>query len=124
MIGQGKIYTLLRMLSKCFTILANLFYKWYKCLGMLANGVANLTNVLRMKQEHGAYVTNLLIHIADTSLCLKSASLCPMSLFSFKFVIIVHIRPELYKNVNTNASESLQASYDHYKCLANNKNGS
>ena len=36
MIGQGKIDTL-RMLAKCFTILANLFYKRYKCLGMLAN---------------------------------------------------------------------------------------
>ena len=33
MIGQGKI----EMLAKCFTIIANLFYKWYICLGMLAN---------------------------------------------------------------------------------------
>ena len=39
-----------------------------------------------------------------------------MSLFSFKFVLIIHIRPEFYENVNTNASESLQTSYDHYKC--------
>ena len=46
-----------------------------------------------------------------------------MSLFSIKFVLIVHIRPAFYGNVNTNASESLQMSYDHYKCLANNKNG-
>ena len=46
-----------------------------------------------------------------------------MSLFSFKFVHIVHIRPEFYEKVNTNASESLQMSYDQYKCLANNKNG-
>ena len=56
MIGQGKIDTL-RMLAKCFTILANLIDKWYKCLGMLANVVANLMNVLRMKREHGAYET-------------------------------------------------------------------
>ena len=26
---------------------------------MLVNAVANLMNVLRMKQEHGSYVTNL-----------------------------------------------------------------
>ena len=45
-----------------------------------------------------------------------------MSLFSFNFVLIVHIRPAFYGNVNTNASESLKTSYDHYKCLANNKN--
>ena len=56
------------------------------------------------------------------SLCLISASLCPISLFSFKFILIVHIHPEFYENVNTNASESLQTSYDHYKYLANNKN--
>ena len=35
-----------------------------------------------------------------------SASLCPVRLFSFKFVLIVHIRPAFYGNVNTNASES------------------
>ena len=64
-----------------------------------------------------------IIHIACVSLCLISASLCPMSLFSIKFVLIVHIRPAFYGNVNTNASESLQMSYDHYKCLPNNKNG-
>ena len=45
-----------------------------------------------------------IIHIAGISLCLIS-----VSLYS--------------SNVNTNASESLQTSYDHYKCLANNKNG-
>ena len=45
-----------------------------------------------------------------------------MSLFSFKCVLIVHIRPEFYENVNTSASETLQTSYDHYKCLANDKN--
>ena len=46
-----------------------------------------------------------------------------MSLLPFKFVFIVHIRPEFYENVNTNASESLQTSYELYKYLANNKNG-
>ena len=46
-----------------------------------------------------------------------------MSLFSIEFVHIAHICPAFYGNVNKNASESLQMSYDHYKCLANNKNG-
>ena len=46
-----------------------------------------------------------------------------MSLFSIKSVLIVHIRPAFYGNVNMNASESLQMAYDHYKCIANNKNG-
>ena len=34
-----------------------------------------------------------------------------MSVFSFKFVLIVPIRPEFYENVNTNALANL------YKCL-------
>ena len=89
---------------------------------MLVNAVANFTNVLRMKREHSAYVTNFIMHIVGISLCLISASRCPMSLFSFKHVLIVHIRHEFYENVNTNASTSLQTSYDHYKCIANNKN--
>ena len=55
--------------------------------------------------------------------CLISARSCPISLFSFKFVLIVYIRPAFCGNVNTNASESLQMSYNHYKCLAINKNG-
>ena len=51
-----------------------------------------------------------------------SARLC---LFSFKLpgVLIVHFRPAFYGNNNLNASKSLQMSYDHYKCPANNKNG-
>ena len=52
-----------------------------------------------------------IMHIAGVSLCLISASLCPISLFSFKFV---HIHPEMLIR--------MQTSYDHYKCLANNKN--
>ena len=111
----------LRMLAKCFTILVNLFNNWYKRLGMLDNAIVNLTNVLRVKREHGAYVTNL--HNTHCGYFSLSYSLCPMSLFSFKFVLIVHIRPEFYANLNTNASESIQTSYDRYKCLANNKNG-
>ena len=90
---------------------------------MLANAVVNLTNVLRMKQEHQACVNNLHYTIVGVSICLISLSLCPICLFSFNFVLIVRICPAFYGNVNTNASECLQMSYDHYKCLANNKNG-
>ena len=114
------------MPAKCFTILANLFNKWYNCLRMLTNltnAVVNLTIVLRMKRENDAWVSNLHNTHCMFSLCLISVSLCPISLFSIKFVLFVHIRPAFYGNVNTNSSESLQMSYDHCKCLANNKNG-
>ena len=67
---------------------------------MLVSAVANLPNVLRMKREHGAYITNLHNTCWGISLCLISASLCPISLFSFKFVLIVHICPEFYENVS------------------------
>ena len=51
-------------------------------LQMLKNAVANLTNVLQMKQEHDAFVINLHnTYIAGVSHCLKSTSLCPVSLF-------------------------------------------
>ena len=90
---------------------------------MLVNAVANLTNVLRMKREYCAYVNNLHnTHFRYLSLSYICKLLFNELIFSFKFVLIVHIRPEFYENVNTNASESLQTSYDHYKCLANNKN--
>ena len=80
----------------------------------------------RMKRENDAWVTNL--HNTHCR-CFSLSNICqPLSnelnsLFSIKFVLIVHIRPAFYGNVNTNASESLQMSYDHYKCLAKNKNG-
>ena len=38
-----------------------------------------------------------IIHIADVSLCIINASLCPMNLFSFKFVLIVYVRPVFYE---------------------------
>ena len=46
-----------------------------------------------------------------------------MSLISIKFLLFVHICPAFYGNVITNASESLQMSYNHDKCLAYNKSG-
>ena len=90
---------------------------------MLMNAVANLTNALRMKLQHDAYIAYLHIPIADVSLMLLFSILCPISLFSVYFLMIVRIRPVFFGNVNTNASESLQTSYDHYKCIAINKNG-
>ena len=62
-------------------------------------------------------------HCRCFSLSYICQPLLPRSLFSIKCVLIVHIRPAFHGNVNTNASESLQMSYDHYKCLANNNNG-
>ena len=53
-----KFYTLW-MLAKRFTILANLFYRCYKYLRMLANAVADLTNMLRMKLECKILASNL-----------------------------------------------------------------
>ena len=90
---------------------------------MLTNVVANLTNVLRLKRENEAWVT----YVHNTHCrCFSLSYICqPLSneLFSIKFVLIVHIHPAFYGNVNTDASESLQMSYDHYKCLVNDKNG-
>ena len=51
------------------------------------------------------------------SLCFLSAKPCPISLFTFKFVLIVHIRPAFYGNVNKNRSESVQMCYDHYNAM-------
>ena len=69
---------------------------------MLVNAVANLTKVLQMKREHSAYVTYLNnIHCGYFSL----SYICQP--------------PEFYENVKTNASESLQTSYDSYKRLTN-----
>ena len=39
-------------------ILANLFYKCCEFLSMLANAVANLTNVLQMKRKYKTWVSN------------------------------------------------------------------
>ena len=66
---------------------------------------------------HGQLIC--IIHIGGVSRCLISASLCPISLFSFKFELIIHICPAFYRKVNTNASKSLQMSYNHYKSFAN-----
>ena len=80
-------------------------------------------NVLRMKQEHDTWVTNL--HNTHCG-CFSLSYICQLlsnQLISFKFVLIVHIRPAFYVNANRKASESLQTSNDHYKCLAKYKNG-
>ena len=116
---------ILDIMNACemFTILANLFYKCYKCLRILWFCCEWNENA-----KHGYLIC--ILHIMGVSLCLISARPCPVSIFSFKFRLIVHICPAFCGNVNTNASESLQTScdhlqtsYDHYKCLAINKNG-
>ena len=63
------------------------------------------------------------MHIAGVSLCLLFARLCPISLFPIIMLLIVRILSIYYENINTNASESLQTSYDHNKCVAIDKNG-
>ena len=91
-----------------------------------------LKNACECRCESCECVARLIciIHITGVSLWLISARPCQISLFSFKFGLIVHIRLAFYGNVNTNASESLQTSSDHlqtsndhYKCLAINKTG-
>ena len=112
------------MLVKCFTILANLLYK---CLRMPLR-ILPMCCEWKENAKHGYLFW--IIHIKGVSLCLISARPSPICLFSFKFGLIVHISPTFCGNVKTNASESLQTSYghlhtsyDHYKCLAINKNG-
>ena len=90
---------------------------------MLANTVANLTNVLRMKREYDTWVTNLHnTHCGRLSLLYLPASV-QSAYFPSNLYLLSTFRPAFYGNANTNASESLQTSYDHYKCLTNNKNG-
>ena len=106
------------MLEECYKILANLFYECYTCLRMLTKAVANLTNALRMKRQHDACVAYLHIHIAAVSLCLLFARLCPISYFPIILLLIVRILSLYFENINTNGSETLQTSCDHYKCVA------
>ena len=94
---------------------------------MLTNAVANLKNlknVMRMKRENDPWVTNL--HNTHC-MCFSLSYICqPLSNELIFYQICTHCpysHPAFYGNVNTNASESLQMSYDHYKGLANNKNG-
>ena len=118
----------LGMLEKCFKILANLFYDCYKCLRMLTNPYEccceSYDRELRIKQQHDTCVAYLHIHIAGLSFFFFFffARLFPISLFSIVLILIVRILSLYYENINTNASESLQTSYDHYKCVAIDQN--
>ena len=115
------------MLEKCFKILANLFYDCYKCLRMLTNPyeyrcepyerVANETTTRHMRSLF-AYT-----HFRVCLFVFLFARLCPISLFPIILILIVRILSFYYENINTNASESLQRSYDHYKCIVINKYG-
>ena len=123
MVGQEK--NNLRMLERYFKTLANLFYDCYKCLRILTNDVANLTNVLRMTQQHDTCLY-LHIHIAGLSFCFLFARFCPISLFPIILIHIVRILSLSYENINTNANESLHCTnvkYVHYKCVAIDQNG-
>ena len=57
------------------------------------------------------------------SFCFLFARLCPISLFLIILILIVCILSLYNVNINTHASESLQTSYDHYKCVAIDQNG-
>ena len=46
-----------------------------------------------------------------------------MTLFPIILMLIVRIILLYYENINMNASESLQTSYDHYKCVPIDQNG-
>ena len=63
------------------------------------------------------------IHIAGRSFCFLFARLCPIRLVPIILILIVRILSLSYENINTNASESLQTSYDQYKCVAIDQNG-
>ena len=125
MVGQAKkipyecLINVLRPLRICFTIATNTL----ECLRILTNAVANLTNVLRIKQQHDTCVAYLHIHIADLSFCFLFARLFPISLFPIILILTVRILSLYYENINTNASESLQTSHVHYKCVAIDQNG-
>ena len=63
---------------------------------MIANSVANLMNVARMKRGHKTWELICIIHIVGVCHCLISARPCSISLLFFKFVLIVIIRRALY----------------------------
>ena len=84
----------------------------------------NFTNVLRMKQQHDTCVAYLHIHIAGSVLFVFYLLGSPLSAYSPIILILVVRIISLYnENINTNASESLQTFYDHYKCVAIDQNG-
>ena len=116
------------MLEKCFKILANLFNDCYKCLRMLTNPYGYRCELyereLRMKQQHDTCVAYLHIHIAGSVLFVFYLLGSPLSAYSpIILILVVRIISLYYENINTNASESLQTSYDHYKCVVIDQNG-
>ena len=110
---------------------------------MIKNAVANLMNALRMKLQHDTCLAYLHIHIADVSLLLLFAILCPISLLSINLFLIVRIRPVFYSSemsirmlvilykrltITTNALPSIRMACDclrincEYAFLANFRN--
>ena len=113
------------MLEKYFKILANLFYDCYKCLRMLTNPyefrcesyerVANETTTRHMRIFAYTHCRSIVLFLF--------AGLCPISLFPIILILTVRILSLYYENINANASEALQTSYDHYKCVAIDQKG-
>ena len=107
------------MLDKCFKILANL-------LRILTNAVANLTNVLRIKQQHDTCVANWHIHITCLSFFFfLFARLFPISLFPIKVILVfaffhyttrisIQMLANLYKRltITTNALPLVRMAYE------------
>ena len=89
--------------------------------------VANETRMQNMGITNKRLIS--IIHITGVSLCLISARPCPISLFLQVWTYCPH-SPCILRKCQYEASEflqmssdHLQTSYDHYKCLAINKNG-
>ena len=61
--------------------------------------------------------------LPSPSFCFLSARPCLISLFPIILTHFVRILSLYYENINTDAIESLQTSYDHYKCVAVDQNG-
>ena len=126
--NRSKMMRLVREILYIMKLRSRQISKCFKCLRINENGecrcksydcVANDANA-----KHGYLIC--MIHIAGVSLSAGPDQF----IFSFKFGLICHICPACCGNVNTNAGESLQTSYDHlqtsydhYKCLAINENG-
>ena len=77
---------------------------------MLANAIANLTNVLQMKCEYEAWVTNLHIHIAVFLIVLYlpasvQSAYFPLNLYSLSTFVLhstemsIQMIAELYKRL-------------------------
>ena len=106
----------------------NLFYEWYKCLGMLVNAIANLTNLLQMKQDHKTWLTNL--HNTHCRFLFVlylpgpvQLAYFPSNLYSFSTFILhstemsIRMQMNLYEGlkITTNALPSIRMACDCFR---------